>query len=100
VFVNVVGGMRLDEPAVDLGLALAVASSQREVPVDPATLVLGEVGLAGEVRAVQQVEPRVAEAAKMGFKRFLLPAANAKKLKRPGVVAVRTLREAIDLALA
>jgi len=100
VFVNVVGGIRLDEPAADLGVALAVASSQREAAVDPGTLVVGEVGLAGEVRAVQQVEARVAEAVKMGFSRFLVPAANAQKLDAPGVVGVRTLRDAIAAAVA
>jgi len=99
VFVNVVGGIRLEEPGVDLGLALALASSHREAAVDPATLALGEVGLAGEVRAVQQAEARVAEAAKMGFTRFLVPAANAAKLDHPGVVPVRALRQAVDLAL-
>jgi len=99
VFVNVVGGIRLDEPAADLGVALAVASSHREVPVDPGTLVVGEVGLAGEVRAVQQVETRVAEALKMGFSRFLVPAANAAKVRAPGVVGVRTLKDAIAAAL-
>jgi DNA repair protein RadA/Sms len=100
VYVNVVGGIRLDEPAADLGVALAVASSQREAPVDAGTLVIGEVGLAGEVRAVQQVETRVAEAVKLGFTRFLVPAANAEKLRAPGVVGVRTLRDAIARALA
>jgi DNA repair protein RadA/Sms len=99
VFVNVVGGLRMDEPAVDLGLALAVAGSHREVPLDPATLVVGEVGLAGEVRAVEQAEARVAEAAKMGFTRFLVPAANAARLDAPGVVPVKSLRQAIDAAL-
>jgi len=61
--------------------------------------VVGEVGLAGEVRAVQQIEARVAEAAKMGFTRFLLPAANAAKLQAPGVVPIRTLGQAIEAGL-
>ena len=67
VFVNVVGGIQLDEPAADLAVVAAVASSMRERAVDPRTVVFGEVGLAGEVRAVAQVEARLAEAAKLGF---------------------------------
>src|SRR5581483_8442187 len=67
VFINVIGGMQLDEPAIDLGIVAAVTSSLREKPIDPATLILGEIGLGGEVRAVGQAEMRVREAAKLGF---------------------------------
>lgn len=73
VFVNVAGGVRLTEPASDLGLLAAVASSARGRPVDPHTLCFGEVGLAGEVRAVGGVELRLAEARKLGFRRCVLP---------------------------
>ena len=68
VYVNVVGGMRIDEPAIDLGIVVAVTSSLREVVVEPGLLVLGEVGLGGEVRGISQAELRIREAAKMGFK--------------------------------
>jgi DNA repair protein RadA/Sms len=78
VYVNVVGGLRLDEPAIDLGVVVAVASSLREVPLDPHLVVFGEVGLTGEVRAVTQVEARLREAAKLGFRRCLLPQANCQ----------------------
>lgn len=98
IFVNAVGGVRLDEPAADLGLLLAVASSFKEVALDPATLVLGEVGLAGEVRAVQQIEARIKEAEAMGFTRFLVPERSARTLSHPGCVGVRTVAEAIEKA--
>jgi DNA repair protein RadA/Sms len=95
VYVNVAGGIRIDDPAVDLGLVTAIASSHREVPIDPKTLVLGEVGLAGEVRAVQQIDTRIKEAKSMGFTRFIVPARSAAKLKTKGVVGVETVAEAI-----
>jgi DNA repair protein RadA/Sms len=78
VYVNVVGGLRLDEPAIDLGVVVAVASSLREVPLDPHLVVFGEVGLTGEIRAVTQVDARLREAAKLGFRRCLLPQANCQ----------------------
>ncbi|MGH7860523.1 MAG: magnesium chelatase domain-containing protein, partial [Candidatus Binatia bacterium] len=75
IFLNVAGGFRIDEPAADLGTIAAVASSFLDRPIDAATLVVGEVGLAGEVRAVSQAEMRVREAQKMGFRRCILPGA-------------------------
>ncbi len=80
IYVNVAGGASLDEPAGDLAVAAAVLSSFRDVPLDPRTLVLGEVGLAGEVRGVSQVEQRLAEAAQLGFRRCVLPESNARRL--------------------
>lgn len=82
VFVNVAGGLRLSEPAVDLGVACAVASSARGRAIDARTVVFGEVGLAGEVRAVNLVDVRLAEAAKLGFARAIMPTQNAKRLER------------------
>ncbi|HTM18867.1 MAG TPA: DNA repair protein RadA [Kofleriaceae bacterium] len=101
VFVNVAGGVRLAEPAVDLGLACAVASSARGRAIDARTAVFGEVGLAGEVRAVPLAEVRIAEAAKLGFTRCILPEQNRSRLE--GVPAgldllgVTSLRAALDL---
>ena len=97
LFVNVAGGMQLSEPACDLAVCAALVSSLQNRPLDPQTLVLGEVGLAGEVRAVGQVEPRLAEAAKMGFQRVVLPKGSAKRLEgaRLKVVGVETLSEAL-----
>ncbi|RMH45230.1 MAG: DNA repair protein RadA [Deltaproteobacteria bacterium] len=99
VFVNVAGGVRLAEPAIDLGVACAVASSARGRAVDPRTVVFGEVGLAGEVRAVHLAELRLAEAAKLGFTRAIVPAHNAKRLDgTPALelVPVRHVDQALD----
>lgn len=77
VFASIAGGISVEEPAADLGIAVAVASSLRDRPVDPHTVVLGEVGLAGEVRAVPQVTRRLAEAARLGFARAVVPRAGS-----------------------
>jgi len=79
VFVNVVGGIKVDEPAVDLGVVTAIASSFREQPVDELTTVMGEVGLTGEVRAVPQIELRLKEAGKLGFARCVIPKGNRRE---------------------
>jgi DNA repair protein RadA/Sms len=100
IFVNVAGGVRIDEPAADLGAIVAVASSFLDRPVDPSTLILGEVGLAGEVRAVGQVETRVREGAKLGFKRCIVPEGSRRQLPEIGGVDVRgvqSLREAWEI---
>jgi DNA repair protein RadA/Sms len=80
VFVNVAGGLRLAEPAIDLGIVCAIASSGRGRAIDAKTVVFGEVGLAGEVRAVPLCEQRLAEAARLGFTRALIPAQNALRI--------------------
>ena len=82
VFVNVAGGLKLAEPAIDLGVVCALASSHRGRAVDADIVVFGEVGLAGEIRAVQLAEQRLAEARKLGFRRCILPAQNAARLER------------------
>ena len=80
-YVNAVGGIKITEPAADLAVILAVASSFRNVPLDAHTVVMGEVGLTGEVRMVSRVDIRIGEAAKLGFKRFVIPAGNLTGLK-------------------
>ncbi|MAQ92480.1 DNA repair protein RadA [Rubrivirga sp. SAORIC476] len=100
VFLNVAGGVRLDEPAVDLAVALAVASSLKDVPLDSGTAVVGEVGLGGEIRAVSRIETRLTEIKQLGFERAMIPKANAKGLKVPAgleILPVRRLSEALDL---
>lgn len=99
IFVNVAGGMTLTEPASDLAVCAALVSSFRNKPIDAQTLILGEVGLAGEVRAVAQVEPRLTEAVKMGFKRVILPASSAKRMEaaKIEVMGVETVAQALDL---
>ncbi len=89
VFVNVVSGIQINEPAIDLGIVAAVASSFRDRPIDPETIVFGEVGLAGEVRSIQQAEQRIREAAKLGFKRCILPQRNAEILQKEGLADVK-----------
>jgi len=81
IFVNVVGGIKIVEPAVDMGVVAAVTSSLREIPIHPRTVLFGEVGLSGEIRAVSQVDSRVKEAAKIGFQRAILPKTNGARLK-------------------
>ncbi len=98
VFVNVAGGVRVNEPAIDLGVACAIASSARGRAIDAHTVVFGEVGLAGEIRAVPLCEQRLAEAARLGFKRALVPAQNKARLEKSHgmeLVAVDRLMTAI-----
>ena len=78
VFVNVAGGIQVEEPAIDLGTIVAIASSFKDMPVDQDTVFMGEVGLDGEIRAVSQIEPRIREAQKLGFKRCIIPQWNKK----------------------
>jgi len=102
IFVNVVGGLRVREPAVDLAVAAAVASSVHNRPVHSDMALFGEVGLAGELRTVTQTDRRLREAAKLGFARSLIPASRgAKGLSVPGlsIASSRSLVEAISLAL-
>ncbi len=100
VYVNVVGGLSLAEPALDLGIMVAVVSSLRDVALDPQTVVLGEVGLTGEVRAVGQIEARLREAARLGFRRCLLPQANCQPMADTvdiELCGVRTVAEALQV---
>ncbi len=102
VFLNIAGGIRVMEPSIDLSVATAVASSFREVPVEADTLVLGELGLSGEVRAVSQIGPRIAEAARLGFKQAIIPHGNVKAVSllpdHPmEILGVKTLAEAIGI---
>jgi DNA repair protein RadA/Sms len=96
IFVNVAGGVHVDEPAVDLGVVAAVASSHKEKSIDPRTVFFGEVGLAGEIRGISQAEARVKEAGKLGFERCILPASNSSQLthiRQPNLAGVSSLQE-------
>jgi DNA repair protein RadA/Sms len=102
VFVNVVGGLRVGEPAADLAVACAIASSFRDVPVAGDMAIVGEVGLSGELRAVSQLDTRLKEAAKLGFSRCLVPQSrHLNKLKSPGleILSARSLAQALEIAL-
>jgi DNA repair protein RadA/Sms len=101
VYVNIAGGMAIDEPAADLSVVAAVASSVRNRGLAPATAVFGEVGLSGEVRGIPQASLRIREAAQMGFTRIVLPVANMERpegetREGPELVGVRTVGEALD----
>ena len=99
VFVNIAGGLEVDEPAADLGVVAAIASSFKNVTVDPHTAVFGEIGLTGEVRGALQPAVRAREAQALGFKKILMPASNATGLERllgVRVVGVRSVEEAMD----
>lgn len=100
VYVNLAGGMRINEPSLDLAAALAIASSFRNTPIDPHTVVFGEVGLTGEIRGVAMAEKRVVEAAKLGFKTCIMPKANVEKLpfiKGIKVIGVSHIGEALEV---
>lgn len=102
VFVNIAGGVKIDEPAVDLGIAASIASSLRDIPVDSSTVAVGEIGLGGEIRTIGHVEKRVQEAAKLGFKRIVIPQNNLKGIKGQDgieIVGVQSVNEAIQQLL-
>jgi len=100
VFVNVVGGLRLAEPALDLAVAAAAVSSLRERPIPPHIVVFGEIGLSGEIRAVNQAEARLKEAAKIGLKQAVIPRLNKEKLKDSAngmqITGVKNIHEALE----
>lgn len=100
VYVNVVGGIKISEPAADLGVIVAIASSFKDRIVSPDTVLVGEVGLTGEVRSVGQMESRINEAAKLGFRRCIVPGNSLRKLSKKGsleVVGVESVEQALDL---
>jgi len=102
IIANVTGGLKIGEPAADLGIAMAIASSFRDMGVDPQLVAVGEVGLSGELRAVSQLDRRVSEAARLGFKRCLVPKFGARISPAPKnieLIPVSTLREAIGVGL-
>ena len=101
IIANVTGGLRIGEPAADLGIALAIASSFRDVGVDPSLVAVGEVGLSGELRTVSQLDWRVTEAARLGFKRCLVPKVGGRISAPKGIelIPVSTLREAVGMGL-
>ena len=101
-YINVIGGLRLDEPGADLPVVLAVASSYRDQPLPADLVAIGEVGLTGEIRSVSHMSQRLSEVARLGFKRCIIPYKSAEKLEIPSgleVVKVRNLREAIEILL-
>ncbi|MBE5822358.1 MAG: DNA repair protein RadA [Clostridiales bacterium] len=101
-YINIVGGIRLNEPAIDLGIVLSVISSFKNIPISKEVVVIGEVGLTGEIRNVNMIESRIKEAQKMGFKKCIIPYNNKQKLNEKysiEVVGVKNINEAIKEAL-
>lgn len=102
VYINIVGGIKINEPSIDLGIAISVASSFRNIPIDENIAVTGEVGLTGEVRAVSFIEKRIAECKKLGFKKIVVPRSNydvVKETKGIEIWPVDNLRQAINIVL-
>ena len=102
IFANVIGGLKIDEPAADLAIALAIASSSKDRPLPADLAMVGEIGLSGELRAVSQLDARLNEARKLGFKRILVPKTVRRSDPLPeGIeaIAVRSLPEAIDVVI-
>ena len=101
-YINVIGGLRLDEPAADLPVVLAVASSYRDQPIADDLVAIGEVGLTGEIRSVSHMNQRLGEVSRLGFKKCIIPKGGAEKLEIPEgltVYRVKNLREAIEVAI-
>ncbi|MBN1176563.1 MAG: DNA repair protein RadA, partial [Dehalococcoidales bacterium] len=101
IMVNVTGGLRVGEPAADLGMALAIASSFKDADVTPQTAAVGEIGLSGELRSVNQLERRLNEAARLGFKKCIIPKTGAGSVsaKDIRIIPAGSLREAINAGL-
>jgi DNA repair protein RadA/Sms len=102
VFVNVVGGLKVSEPAADLAVAAAIASSTRDIPLRAEAVLIGEIGLSGELRMVNQMPARLREATKLGFKIAIVPRRSRRGEPWPEEIQVleaRSLRQALDLAL-
>ena len=101
-YINVIGGLQLNEPAADLAVVLAIASSHRDKPIDTGTTAIGEVGLTGEVRAVTALQQRLSEAARIGFTRCIIPRSGTQYIQTPDgmeLIRVRNIREAIEFTL-
>lgn len=101
-YINVIGGLRLDEPGADLSVLLAIASSYRDQPISDDTVAIGEIGLTGEVRAVSHMNQRLAEVARLGFTKCIIPKKTTEKLEIPKeltVYQVRNIREAIEISV-
>lgn len=99
IYLNVVGGIKINEPALDLGICLSIISSFKNIPIDKKTVAIGEVGLTGEVRNVNMIDKRLREAEKLGYKKALIPESNKKLLKNDfklDIIGVKNISDAID----
>ena len=102
VYINVVGGLKVNEPSIDLGIVMSIASSFRNIPIDGTVAITGEVGLTGEIRAVSFIEKRIAECKKLGFTKIVIPKSNyeaVKDIKDIEICPVDSVRQAINIVL-
>lgn len=100
VYINVVSGLKVNEPAIDLGIIASTISGYKNIPIDKRTVVIGEVGLTGEVRSINLIEKRIREAEKLGFKKCIIPESNKKLLKdeyKLDIIGVKTISDAIKI---
>ena len=99
IYLNVVGGLKINEPSIDLGIVTATASSFKNIPIPKDTVIMGEVGLTGEVRRINLIEKRIKEAEKLGFKKCIIPESNKKDLKEKyklDIIGVKDVNEAME----
>lgn len=100
IFINIAGGIKIDEPAIDLAVAMSIYSSYKDIPVDSETVILGELGLSGEVRTISYIDRRITEAAKLGFKRIIIPKGNLKNLNTKKytaeIMGVEKIKDAVE----
>ena len=101
VYLNIVGGLKINEPSIDLGIIICVSSSYKNIPIPKDMVIMGEVGLTGEVRRINLIEKRLREAEKLGFKKCIIPESNKKVLKdkfKLDIIGVKDVNEAIKMA--
>jgi DNA repair protein RadA/Sms len=101
IYVNIVGGLKIDEPAIDMGIIAAIASSFKNRAIDTGIFTFGEVGLSGELRAISQADTRIKEASKLGFKKGIVPVNNSNKFdgKDVEIIGVKNVEEAVEILL-
>jgi DNA repair protein RadA/Sms len=102
VFLNIAGGIKIDEPSIDLAAAMSICSSFKDAPLESDMLILGELGLSGEIRTISFADRRIQEAVKLGFKKVVIPKSNLKNFKQNGVIEfipVETIQDAIRMVL-
>jgi len=103
IFLNIAGGVKIDEPAIDLAVGMSIYSSLKDIPIDSETVMLGEIGLSGEIRTISYIDKRIKEAAKLGFKKILVPKGNLKNLNtkkyKTEIVGVEKIKNAVEILI-
>ena len=100
IFLNIAGGVKIDEPAIDLAVGISIYSSFKDIPIDSETVMLGEIGLSGEIRTISYIDKRISESTKLGFKKIIIPKGNLKNVNqkkfKAEIVGVEKINNAID----